>query len=121
RGCSVVCERYSDATLAYQVGGRGLPREPVERAIALATGGLEPDLTVLLDLDPEEGLTRLRASGRDMDRIEMESHGFHSRVRRFYLELARASSRFLVVDAGLPGHQQDRIILDAVSGLDTGK
>lgn len=117
RGEAVVCERYSDATMAYQVGGRGLPEEPVRRADELATGGLVPDLTVLLDLDPEVGMARLGRQGRDRDRIEMESLEFHRRVRRYYLEAASGDERFLLVDASLPGEEQDGTILAAVREL----
>lgn len=117
-GTTVVCERYSDATLAYQVGGRGLPREPVERADRLATGGLVPDLTVLLDLDPRTGLDRLRLSGRDRDRIEMEDMDFHRRTRDMYLRLAREESgRYLVMDAEKPETEQDHVILQVVRSL----
>jgi dTMP kinase len=115
RGCVVLCERYSDATMAYQVGGRGLPREPVDRANELATGGLVPHLTILLDLDPETGLLRLKASGRGRDRIEAETLEFHSRVRQAYLDLAtRESDRYLVLDAATCEREQDSLILDAV-------
>ncbi len=117
RGEVVVCERYSDATMAYQVGGRGLPEEPVRRANALATGGLVPDLTILLDLSPETGLARLGRQGRQRDRIEMESLEFHRRVRRYYLELASGEDRFLLVDGRLPGDEQDRMILRVVREL----
>ncbi len=113
-GAVVVCERFSDATMAYQVGGRGLPEEAVRRANALATGDLVPDLTILLDLGPEEGLERLGRQGRERDRIERESLDFHRRVRRYYLEMVPGRDRFLVVDASLPPEEQDRRILSAV-------
>ena len=71
KSVNVVCERFSDATFAYQIGGRGLPEEPVRKADELATGGLEPDLTIILDLDPEEGFARLNRQGREKDRIEL--------------------------------------------------
>ena len=116
-GRAVVCERYSDATMAYQVGGRGLPEEPVRRANALATGGLVPDLTILLDLSPEEGLSRLGRQGREPDRIERESLEFHRRVRDYYRRTADREDRFLVVDAALSGEEQDRIIGAAVREL----
>ena len=115
QGYIVVCERFSDATLAYQVGGRGLPREPVEQAIALATDGLVPELTILLDLDPAEGFRRHEGTGRSRDRIESESIEFHRRVRDFYLELAAGEpDRFVTVDAAAPQEEQDSVILSAV-------
>jgi dTMP kinase len=116
-GTHVACERYSDATLAYQVGGRGLPEDPVRMADALATGGLVPDLTILLDLAPEEGFSRLRRQGRSRDRIEQEELDFHRRVRQKYLELASGDPRFLVLDGTLNPEALDRIILEAVTGL----
>lgn len=116
-GRAVVCERYSDATMAYQVGGRRLSEEPVRRANALATGGLVPDLTILLDLSPEEGLRRLGRQGRQRDRIERESLGFHRRVRDYYRRAAEAEDRFLVIDAALPGDEQDGMIQAAVREL----
>jgi dTMP kinase len=117
RGTHVICERYSDATLAYQVGGRGLPEDPVRMADSLATGGLVPDLTILLDLAPEEGFLRLKRQGRNPDRIELEELNFHRRVRRMYLDLASADMRFLVLDGTRDPEELDRIILDAVTGL----
>lgn len=117
RGTPVVCERYSDATMAYQVGGRGLPREQVLEANTLATGGLVPDLTILLDLSPEEGFLRLNRQGRSRDRIEQEELDFHRRVREMYLALAAEESRFLVIDGSLGPAEQDDLILEAVTGL----
>ncbi len=122
-GMHVLCERYSDATMAYQVGGRGLEREAVARADRLATGGLVPHLTILLDLDPEVGMGRLGSQGRQRDRIELERMEFHRRVREAYLEMARDDGRFFVVDATLEPAEQDRIILQrciAVAGLEDG-
>lgn len=115
RGRLVVCDRYSDSTTAYQGYGRGLPLGPLLRANTLATGGLIPDLTVLMDLDPAEGMRRMGLSGRELDRIEMEHIDFHRRVRRGYLELAlREPGRFLIVD-GLAGEEeQDAVILEEV-------
>lgn len=116
-GRTVLCERYSDATMAYQVGGRGLPEAEVREADALATGGLVPDLTILLDLDPAAGLARLGRQGRERDRIERESLAFHRRVREYYLDLAQREERFFVVDASLPPEEQERLMISAVSDL----
>lgn len=116
-GRHVVCERFSDATLAYQVWGRGLPEDPVREANRLATGGLVPDLTILLDLDPEEGFRRLGRQKRQLDRIENETLEFHRRVRTGYLELASSSKRFFTIDASLPGPEQDRLVLKRVTCL----
>lgn len=116
-GINVICERYSDATFAYQIGGRGLPAKPVKDADSLATGGLMPDLTILLDLDPEEGFARLRRQGREKDRIELENISFHRRVRQIYLELASNEARYFVIDASQESDVQDRLIIDGVMSM----
>lgn len=118
KGINVLCERFSDATFAYQIGGRGLPETPVKDADRLATGGLVPDLVVLLDLDPEVGFGRLRMQGRERDRIEREEILFHRRVRSKYLQMAREEGdRYLVVDAALEPGIQDTIIEDRIMTL----
>ncbi len=120
-GINVICERYSDATFAYQIGGRGLPEKPVKDADSLATGGLVPDMTILLDLDPEEGFARLRRQGREKDRIELEKISFHRRVRQIYLELASNEARYFVIDASQEPDVQDKLIIDSVLSLISGK
>ncbi len=100
----VLCDRYSDATLAYQGFGRGLPRPLIEEINRLATLGTMPDLTLLLDFDPEIGLNRAiqrnaTATGPDENRFEQENLDFHRRIRAGYLTLAEAESRFCVIDA----------------------
>ncbi len=117
KGINVICERYSDATFAYQIGGRGLPEKPVRDADCLATGGLLPDLTILLDLEPEEGFKRLFRQGRKKDRIELENISFHHRVREMYLNMADNDDRYLVIDASAEPDLQDRIIRDSVAGF----
>ncbi len=112
-GKHVVCERFDDATLAYQSGGRGLPAAEVREACRIATAGLAPDLTFILDLDPEAGLSRLEDRG-DPDRIEREAMEFHRRVRRAYLELSCTSERYRVIDATLPWEEQDSKIAGEV-------
>jgi dTMP kinase len=97
RGAVVVSDRYVDSSIAYQSGGRGLSESDVRRLSTVATGGLRPDLTVLLDVPPEIGLRRLSGPG---DRIEVEAVEFHHRVRRTFLALASQSrERYLIVDA----------------------
>ena len=109
-GAIVVCDRFIHSTLAYQGYGRGLDLELLKDLNQSATAGLLPDLVVLLDLDAEKGLKRVRmraaaagtSSGPDggSDRIEQQSIDFHSRVRNGFLELAKQSqSPFLVLDA----------------------
>ncbi|MFC4426043.1 dTMP kinase [Deinococcus navajonensis] len=99
RGETVVCDRYSDSSLAYQGAGRGLPEALLRDLTREATGGLRPDLTVLLDLDPAVGLQRAAARGQP-DRLEQADLAFHTRVRQGFLALAAEEpARFLVLDA----------------------
>jgi len=89
KGKTVICERYTDATLAYQGYGRKLDIRMVKELNRIASSGLKPDLTILLDLDVREGLDRARKVSRGrMDRMEQESIRFHERVRKGYLEIA---------------------------------
>jgi dTMP kinase len=100
QGMWVLADRYIDATLAYQGFGRGLALEPLRQIQDWCTGGLWPDLTVLLDCDVGVASSRMKARKETEDRIEQEGRLFHQRVREGYLELARsAPERFLVVDA----------------------
>ena len=100
RGAVVLCDRYLDSSLAYQGVARGLGRGPVEEVNRFATGGLLPDLVVLLDLDPASGLRR--RSG-ELDRIEAQDLAFHRRVRQAFCDLAAANpGRFAVVDGAAP-------------------
>jgi dTMP kinase len=105
RGAVVVTDRYVDSTLAYQGAGRALPDEEVERIARWATSGLRPHLTVLLDLEPEAGLTRFE----ERDRIEAESLDFHRRVRDRFLRLAEERPQdYLVLDARAPADELER-------------
>lgn len=100
-GRVVLLDRFTDSSFAYQGAGRGIPEERVAAVVEFATGGREPDLTVLLDVEAEEGRRRRSAdAGRGPDdRIEREDAGFHDRVRRAYRMRAKAErERFLVVD-----------------------
>jgi len=99
-------DRYIDATLAYQGFGRGLKLDPLRNLQDWATGGLWPDITILLDCDIDVASSRMIARSGTTDRIEKESRRFHERVRAGYLELARsAPDRFLVLDANWPLHE----------------
>lgn len=99
RGETVLCDRFTDATWAYQGGGRGLPREDIATLERLVHGDLQPDLTLLLDVPVEQGLQR--ASRRSAtDRFEKESAEFFERVRQVYLDrAATAPERFALIDA----------------------
>lgn len=95
----VLCDRFTDATYAYQGAGRGLNREIITALETLVQGELRPDLTVLLDIDPVIGLARAGQCG-EPDRFEKEKQVFFERVRQGYLERAATEpERFLVVDA----------------------
>jgi dTMP kinase len=115
-GGVVVCDRYGDASVAYQGVGRGIGARRVRDLNALATGGLAPELTVLLDLPVAEGLARTRARGQGrLDRLESEPDAFHERVRRGYLDAARAEpARFLVLDSRRPMDVLAEEIVEAV-------
>jgi dTMP kinase len=112
RGAVVITDRYIDSSLAYQGAGRGLTTADIARLNSWATDGREPDLTVLLDMDPEQGLTRRASSA---DRLEAEPLDFHRRVRAGFLTLARAKpDHYLILDAAAPPgditeHIKDRI------------
>jgi len=96
----VVCDRFSDATFAYQCGGRGLPREFVTGLERIVHPGLQPDATFLFDVDPAIAVERRREQSRSPDKFEREQVDFFGRVREAYLERAREHSRrFHVIDA----------------------
>lgn len=100
RGAWVVSDRFSDATFAYQCGGRGLDRAVFRALEALVHPGRQPDATFLFDLAPETALERQRAQSRTPDKFEREAGEFFRRVRDAYLERAReAPARFRVIDA----------------------
>ena len=100
RGDWVVCDRFSDATYAYQGGGRGLDKTKFEQLEQWVHGHLQPDLTFLFDLPPAVAGQRIAAQGRLLDRFEQERADFHSRVRSAYLErAAQAPQRIVVINA----------------------
>jgi dTMP kinase len=115
RGAIVVTDRYVDSTLAYQGAGRQLSVNEVSNLNEWATGGLTPDLTILLDLSPASGLGR---RARSADRLEAEPAEFHQRVRAGFLALAHAEpERYLVVDATLPPNEISRVIHDRIRDM----
>jgi dTMP kinase len=96
-GETVISDRFYDASTAYQGHARGLGADKVERLNLIATEGLRPDLTIVLDLEASEGLRRL---GQDLDRIESEAVDFHEKVRNGYIEIANSHpERVRVVDS----------------------
>lgn len=99
QGKWVICDRFTDATYAYQGGGRGLNKQIIADLENMVQQELRPDLTILLDLDPETGLKRAAARG-DLDRFEREELDFFNKVRDIYLERAdQDKERFIVIDA----------------------
>jgi dTMP kinase len=112
RGAVVITDRYVDSSIAYQGFARGLGTETIAELSRFATGGLHPDLTVVLDVPPPIGRSRLHGVA---DRLESEADEFHARVRLAYVELADAApARYLLVDATLPAEHVDSVILDGV-------
>jgi dTMP kinase len=103
KGMVVLSDRYADSTLAYQGYGHGVDQDVLRRILAFATGGLIPDLTLLLDVDVEKGLARRHIGGGEWNRLDDYELAFHQRVRKGYLELAAAEpQRWVVIDAGQP-------------------
>lgn len=114
RGDVVVCDRYIDSSVAYQGYGRGLGPERIRDLSLWATGGLVPDLTVVLDVDPQVGLARFA----QRDRLEAEPVAYHDDVRSAFLALAHAEpDRYLVVDAGRSPDAIAATVLERVLAL----
>ena len=104
RGEVVLCDRYLDSSLAYQGGARGLGIEEVLSINMFATEGSFPDLTILFDLEPEEGLKRIEKNkGREVNRLDLEKLEFHKKVRENFHYLAKKyATRYVVIDASKP-------------------
>ncbi|MDG1581911.1 dTMP kinase [Pseudomonas sp. GOM6] len=116
RGAVVLCDRFTDATYAYQGGGRGLSEARIAELERFVQGGLRPDLTLVFDLPVEVGLARAAARGR-LDRFEQEGQGFFEAVRQAYLQRAtQAPERYRVLDAAQSLERVQRDI-DAVLPL----
>jgi dTMP kinase len=112
----VICDRYTDSTVAYQGYGRKIDIDTINKINSLATAGLKPDLTVLLDIPVSDGFAR--KTGQEPDRFEKEAKDFHQRVRKGYLRLAAEDTqRWLVVDACLSKAKIQQIIWEKVSSL----
>ena len=114
RGAVVISDRYADATVAYQGYGQGMDVQTIREMNMLATGGVLPDLTLVLDLDPATGMRRIH--GRALDAFEKMDTAFHRRVREGYLEIARADkNRVVVLDAD---RDADALHADVVRAVD---
>lgn len=116
RGEWVLCDRFTDATHAYQGGGRGVDRSLIERLAHAVHGDLQPHVTLLLDVPVRVGLERMQARRGAVDRFEIESAQFFDRVRNRYLELAHAQpQRFRVIDATA---KLDQVCESAIAALE---
>ena len=114
-GKVVICDRFTHSTMVYQGYGRGLDFTAIKMVNNMATRHLDPDLIILLDISPEQGLAR---KPRLKDRFELEDLAFHRRVREGYIKMAAAEpDRWLVIDASLPKGRIAEIIWDRVSRL----
>jgi dTMP kinase len=116
RGAMVLLDRFADSSLAYQGAGRELGVEQIRAINRFATGGLEPDRTLLLCLTPGAARARLRTRALDPDRLELEGEEFFARIAAAYTDLARAEPRRIAtLDAGLP---PDRVLHDALAAIE---
>jgi dTMP kinase len=117
RGAWVISDRFTDATFAYQGGGRGVPTDKIQALADWVHPGLNPDLTLLFDLPRDVAAGRL-AGSRELDRFEIELTDFHERVRAEYLRRARAEpARFRLIDANLPKSEISKILEEIVSSI----
>jgi dTMP kinase len=115
KGEVVISDRYADSTLAYQGYGHGNDLGQLRQILNFATGALVPDLTLLLDIDADEGLKRRKSGGGEWNRMDDYQLELHQRVRAGYLELARAEpERWVVIDAAQPGDMVQFFIRQAV-------
>lgn len=111
---SVLCDRYYASSLAYQGYGRGLSLDFLKDISEKATQGLNPDITLLLDIEPEQGLKRVAARGAK-DRLEQADLAFHKRLRHGFLELAKEMPNWYVLNADQPVESLEKEIWEIVS------
>jgi dTMP kinase len=115
QGEIVLCDRYADSTLAYQGYGHGTDLQFLKQLLNFVTGNLWPDLTLLLDIDAEEGLRRRRAGHGEWNRLDDYDLAFHQRVRQGYHELAKQEpQRWLTIDASLPPDKVQLCLREAI-------
>lgn len=113
-GVDVITDRFSDSTMAYQGHGRGIDRELISKLDEMVTGSMRPDITILMDLDVSEGLRRNRGADK-VDRMELESIGFHERVRAGFKAIADAEpGRVVTIDASAGIDEIHAAVMDAV-------
>ena len=98
----VICDRFTDSSIAYQGGGRGIDTETIDKLNSFSTGDIIPDITFILDVPPETGLERARGYGKkELDRLESENLDFHIRVRDTFLSLAKNNPQRYLVLSGM--------------------
>jgi dTMP kinase len=115
KGLVVISDRYADSTLAYQGYGHGLDLDILRQILHFATGGLQPDLTLLLDVDVEEGLSRRRIGGGEWNRLDAQQLAFHQRVRQGYLKMAAEEpERWRIINAR---QKPDRVQVDIQAAI----
>ena len=112
RGAVVICDRYYHSTLAYQAGGRGIDRDMIMRINDMAVGTARPDLTFLIDIEPETGFARKKTAGDSFDRIEKEKLEFHRRVRDSFKEMAAQGNGMVMINGENDKENIRREILD---------
>ena len=115
-GKIVICDRYLDSSLAYQGGARGLGVDNILNVNMFATENTFPDLTLLFDITPEEGLKRIAANAsREVNRLDLEKLEFHHKVRNTFLELAKKyPERYVIIDASKSREEVAKATLDAI-------
>jgi dTMP kinase len=115
-GQTVVCDRFTDSTYAYQGVGRGTPRETIRRIESIVLEDFKPDLTLVLDLPFETGLARAQARGAQETRFEKFDAGFHEKLRQAFLDIAKRSpDRCVIIDAAQGEDEVAAAIWDAVA------
>lgn len=118
KGSWVLSDRFAASSLAFQAGGRSISADEIRWLNQFSTGGLQPDLYVLLDLSVEESLRRMAGRPQEADRFERESKDFHQRVRDAYLQLAKADpGRWLVLSSAQPPDQLLQGLIAHLKGL----
>jgi dTMP kinase len=117
-GSAVVCDRFTDATFAYQGAGHGVPADLISRLADAAHGGLKPDRTLVFDCPYDVARQRLNKTGKQLDRFEREDSAFHERVRQAYRKLAQAEpARMRMIDASRDFESVKKSVREALEGL----
>lgn len=116
KGYIVICDRFSASTLAYQVGARNLPGENlIKKMDAYARGGLNPDMTIYLDVDPKIGIARKIKSLRKLTRIDKEKILFHEKVRKYFKKISKQNKKWHLVNANKTLQENEAEIYEIIS------